>query len=592
MRTFLYLCAAMAILSCAPAFAQPPTLQSLKSVSVTAPPNLDRYVSDQGALVTLGKAFFWDVQASSDGRVACGTCHFHAGADHRVQNQLASPPGVNTPIQPNQTLTIDMFPFRKFADPTNNQSAVLSEIRQTAGSAGQFHRQFAGVTPGSASESYVPITGEPNLMLDGLAARQVTGRNAASVINAVFNNRNFWDGRANPIFTGATPFGDSDTRSNLLALNDSGLHTEPIRLSNSSLASQAVGPPVNSTEMSYEGRTWPMIGRKLLAVAPLARQQVAPDDSVLGSMANPNGPGLAQQFTYLGMIQAAFQPQYWTASDTVNADGSPADPNNPGFTQVEFNFSVFWGLAVQAYESTLISSDAPVDQFAEGQTAALTAIEQQGMTVFAHSGCTLCHVGTILTSAAEVTGLIGFGRTGISPIPEDIGFGTTDSFGIPLFTPQTQAAGMFKTPGFRNSELTGPYLHNGSQATLDQVLDFYGRDGDIPDGGLSVGMRQFRFSDDDKVALLAFIKALTDDRVRYERAPFDHPELCVPSGHVEQMADPQSPESALDNWVLVHAVGAGGNSAPLQSFEELLLQVGNDGSREHTMTQSCVPPPN
>jgi hypothetical protein len=187
---------------------------------------------------------------------------------------------------------------------------------------------------------------------------------------------------------------------------------------------------------------------------------------------------------------------------------------------------------------------------------------------------------------------LGFNRTGVSPILEDIGFGLTDAFGIPLYTPQTDAAGTFKTQGFRNIELTGPYFHNGSQATLEQVIDFYNRHGDIPDGGLGVGMLAFRFSDDDKAELAAFMKALTDDRVRYERAPFDHPELCVPSGHVEQMADPQSPQSALDNWVLVPAVGAGGNSAPLQTFQELLLQVGNDGSREHAMTHACVPSPN
>src|SRR5262249_40242401 len=160
-------------------------------------------------------------------------------------------------------------------------------------------------------------------------------------------------------------FGDSDTRANLLILDASGLHTARLHMDNASLASLAVAPPVNSTEMSYEGRTWPMIGRKLLSLTPLGRQHVAPDDSVLGGMANPDGPGLAPQFTYRALIQAAFQPQYWTASDTVNADGAPVDPRNPGFTQMEFNFSFFWGLAVQAYESTLISDDARVDQFAE-----------------------------------------------------------------------------------------------------------------------------------------------------------------------------------------------------------------------------------
>jgi cytochrome c peroxidase len=578
------------------------SLPSLKSFPVPAPSDLNTYVRDTTALTALGKAFFWDVQASSDGRVACGTCHFHAGADHRVQNQLASPPGVSTAIVPNQVLTIDMFPFHKLADPNNNQSAVLSDVRQAAGSAGVFHRQFAGLAAGSASENAVEITGEPNLMLGGLATRQVGGRNAASIINAVFNIRNFWDGRANPVFNGATPFGSSDPGTHLLVLDESGLHTKLVRMDNSSLASQAVGPPLNTTEMSYEGRTWLVIGRKLLSLPPLARQHVAPDDSVLGGMANSTGPGLAPQFTYRALIQAAFQPPYWAASDTVNADGSLADPSNPGFTQMEFNFSFFWGLAVQAYESTLISDDTRIDQFADGHADALTAQEQQGMTQFRLSACVICHLNTTLSSVTILnrtgsagggaTHNFGFDRTGVSPIAEDIGFGFIDNFGLPLFTPPAIAAGAFKVTGFRNVELTGPYFHNGSQATLEQVVDFYNRHGDVPEGGLGAGVESFRMSDGDKAALLAFMKALTDDRVRYERAPFDHPELCVPSGHVEQMADPDFPGSALDNWVLVPAVGAGGNSVPLQTFEELLLQIGNDGSRAHTMTQACTPPAN
>src|SRR5262249_12915536 len=138
---------------------------------------------------------------------------------------------------------------------------------------------------------------------------------------------------------------------------------------------------------------------------------------------------------------------------------------------------------------------------------------------------------------------LGFIRTGVSPIPEDIGFGFTDSFGIPLFTPESLAAGTFKVTGFRNIELTGPYFHNGSQAILEQVVDFYNRHGDIPDGGLGPGMTSFQLTETDKAGLAAFMKALTDDRVRYERAPFDHPELCVPSGHVAQTADPDFPGS-------------------------------------------------
>src|SRR5262249_54098208 len=106
---------------------------SLKSVTPPAPTQLDTYVRDRKALVALGKIFFGDQQAGSDGRIACGTCHFHAGADHRSANRLASPPGIQTPITPNQILSADLYPFHKLADPSDRHSAVLSDVRQITG---------------------------------------------------------------------------------------------------------------------------------------------------------------------------------------------------------------------------------------------------------------------------------------------------------------------------------------------------------------------------------------------------------------------------------------------------------------------------
>src|SRR6185369_16092485 len=99
------------------AFPQP--IDSLRTVRVPTPPDLDRYVSDPEALVVLGKALFWDLQVGSDGRTACASCHFHAGADHRSQNQLADP---NAPFPANHSQVLEDFPFRVFADPGNNRS--------------------------------------------------------------------------------------------------------------------------------------------------------------------------------------------------------------------------------------------------------------------------------------------------------------------------------------------------------------------------------------------------------------------------------------------------------------------------------------
>jgi len=91
------------------------------------------------------------------------------------------------------------------------------------------------------------------------------------------------------------------------------------------------------------------------------------------------------------------------------------------------------------------------------------------------------------------------------------------------------------------------------------------------------------------------LKALTDDRVRFQRAPYDHPSLCVPNGHVEaapgQLATDgsQAGAYAVDKWALVSEVGREGLGVPLQTFEELLQGIGNDGSRANTMTRTCTP---
>jgi hypothetical protein len=158
--------------------------------------------------------------------------------------------------------------------------------------------------------------------------------------------------------------------------------------------------------------------------------------------------------------------------------------------------------------------------------------------------------------------------------------------------------GHFKTATLRNVELTGPYFHNGGQATLEQVIDSYARGGDFAGANLGRGIRARALNTADRQALVAFLNSLTDDRVRYERAPFDHPEICVPTGHEEDTfgvlrlagGDPRYPLSAMDRWAGIPAVGRNGNTAPLQTFADLLAGVDADGSREHTVTGACAIP--
>ena len=127
-------------------------IASLKGVAIPQPADLARYVADPQSLVVLGKALFWDEQVGSDGRTACATCHFHAGADHRVTNQIAGPAGSTAAVRPNTTLTIGDFPFHAFVNPNDNTSAVTRNRGDVVGSAGVVRQTFVDVTDGSAVE--------------------------------------------------------------------------------------------------------------------------------------------------------------------------------------------------------------------------------------------------------------------------------------------------------------------------------------------------------------------------------------------------------------------------------------------------------
>ena len=588
---------------------------SLKGVPVPEPADLGRYVADRQALVALGKALFWDAQVGSDGRTACATCHFHAGADHRLTNQIAGPQTSTAPVRPNTTLTPGDFPFHAFTNPNDNTSGPARDRRDVVGSAGVVLRTFVDAGNGDA----VDLGGDRavgRFSLGGLKVRQVTSRNTPSVINAVFYVRNFWDGRASNIFNGGTVFGSADSRSHVLVVSGGALVPELTRLDASSLASQAVGPPLNAVEMSFDGREWVHLGRKMLALPPMARQFVAADDSVLGAYANRTAPGLRPDASYAALIRAAFQPAYWSSRAVISADGrviaNDGVPERPGeFTQVAYNFGLFFGIAIQAYEATLVSDDTAVDRFLAGDSAALDAVQQQGLNEFRDGGsqCTRCHQGPELSAAGLTTAsggnrldprALGFFRTGVSAIEDDPGTAGLDSFGSPLFpgAPGNRASGAFKSPGLRNVELTGPYFHTGGAATLEQVMEFYARNGDVPGGGnLGPGIGNIRLTPQERTQVVEFLKALTDDRVRYERAPFDHPSLCVPVGYAENppgvlTADTSSSGSstaAADLWALVPAVGQRGNQVPLQTFTEFLIGAGRDGSRAHTMQQRCDP---
>lgn len=625
---------------------------SLKSVKIPEPDNIGDFIRNKTAAIALGKALFWDMQVGSDGIQSCASCHFHAGADSRSKNQIHPGPDTtfNTGGGPNYQLTAADYPFHNLTDPNDRNSALLKpDNNDVTGSQGVIKTKFNSINPGSDKDN-VTVQPDPVFNVNGTNVRQVTNRNAPSTINAVYNFRQFWDGRAQDDFNGQNPFGPRDP--NAAVLKSGGLlytQVNPVKVSlkNASLASQAVGPPTSNVEESADGRQFKDIGqklsresgKKLRGLKPLGKQLVAPDDSALGSLSNWPNPGL--KTTYTQMIKAAFKPEWWKSNQLVTiapdksirlndtltnflspilsilkldedgvVDAIDLKPNQ--FTMMDYNFPLFMGLAIQMYESTLVSDNSPFDQYREGNTSALTAQQLQGLDLFLKpttqggAGCIICHSGAEFTSAS-VTNVKAGGRitpfpigntnfafdtgmfnVGLRPSSEDLGVGDKDPFGNPLSEAKLAQDGkfqqifgespnvtvnpsdtvlkdaVFKTPGLRNVELTAPYFHNGGKLTLAEVVNFYNRGGDFPGGVLPV----LNLSEEGKQALVAFLKSLTDERVRYEKAPFDHPQLFVPNGHPgnQDSVTNDGTGQATDSLLEISAVGRDGRTTPVSNF--------------------------
>src|SRR5262245_34428899 len=266
---------------------------SLKGVPAPVPSNLGTVVKDQNACVQLGKAFFWDAQAASDGLTSCGTCHFAGGADTRIKNPLH--PGLNKAFEkgaPDSTLRLGQFPFHLLSDPNNRLSAVVSDSDDITGSQGVLTKNFVAIVLGQAAETGTDVP-NPIFSVGGVNTRQVTNRNTPTMINGVYLNRIFWDGRGQNLFNGVNPNGSLDKAAKTLVDDGAGLTPQSILIDHSALASQAVGVPGNTTVFTWKGRKFSDMGRKLLNLKPLGAQTVHPADSALGTLADTaTGKGL------------------------------------------------------------------------------------------------------------------------------------------------------------------------------------------------------------------------------------------------------------------------------------------------------------
>jgi len=614
-------------------FEQQPALLPLATIPVPVVDLSDFLKSNGGAqwVVVLGKALFWDMQVGSDGVQACATCHFNAGADSRSRNQL-NPGSVSLGGTtfgfgaPNFQLIPSDYPFHQLADPTDRNAQVLRSTDEVTSSQGVVLTDFKRVRNQAKDKGKTVV--DPVWNVGGVNVRRVEPRNTPSVINAVFNFRNFWDGRAQNEFNGVNPCGDRDPDARILErIDDVNVREVSISIKNSALASQAVGPPASNFEMSWGGRTWPDIGKKIRKLnKPLQMQQIDPADSVLGIYSNAPTPGMTE--TYRQLIKRSFKQKWWKSDAIIRVTpaGLAFDVQPPGFkvgdladneyTLMMYNFSLFFGLAVQAYERTLIADDSRFDRWLTGDATALNQQELSGLGWFITQGrCNRCHSKGTLSNATvdkvfnePIERMLianhqiavydnGFYNIGVRPKSEDVAVGGVDRFGLPLsmtglaqqgllggihigVSPEERTAitGSFKTPQLRNVGLTAPYFHNGGEATLRQVVEFYNRGGDFHDtnlDNLDSDIRSLGLTETQIDELVAFLLSLTDARVELQQAPFDHPQIFVPFGHPTQgtgvVPSATDPLVAEDQFLEIPATGAAGG-LPLERFLGIVEQ--------------------
>ena len=147
--------------------------------------------------------------------------------------------------------------------------------------------------------------------------------------------------------------------------------------------------------------------------------------------------------------------------------------------------------AIAAYERTIVTANSRFDRYAAGDKSALTLHEKNGLVLFiAKARCSRCHDGSNFTDNKF----------------QNIGVGDNDE-GRFAVTQKESDRGAFKTPGLYNVVLHPPYMHDGSLATLESVIDYYDRGGNEKKGK-SPFVLKIGLTTEEKQDLLAFLKTL------------------------------------------------------------------------------------
>lgn len=469
----------------------------------------------RAAGIRLGKALFWDDQLGSGngGQYACASCHYQAGAD-------------------SHPLRID----------SGRQGATLGSLGVTVA-------DFVGIAAVADDQAPGGLCATPADDFVETGSLHVTGRNAPPSVDSN-SVHNFWDGRANFIFNGLDPSGEVRP----------GLHTsagmQSVLIRESSQASQAVGPPNSDVEMAAAGRLFSDLGWKMCHVIPLANQSgdIA-DELAAEGYKVPGG--------YISLINAAFAGgplDRFLGTDLV--DGAfarvcttPGQPVNTPITITEANFTLFFGLAVQAYEQTL--STVPEMTPTRAMSRAFKELR-----------CNKCHYEDGRSHA--VTGDLGrrpFAVTGVRTLAEEPGVEVAD-LNLASPVPNDEAkpgVGYMKSSHLFNLPLTGPYFSDGSAATLEEMLDFYLRGGNHDLPKLSSQIRVLDASPREQALVLELMRGLTDPRIAAGTGPFTHPSLDIPlvDGSTLKLLASDAGEAPNPGLTYYHSVNGIETPAPI-----------------------------
>jgi len=265
--------------------------------------------------------------------------------------------------------------------------------------------------------------------------QQKGARNSPTVLNAVFNEFQFWDGRA------------------------------------ATLEEQAKLPLINPIEMGL--KDWPEVEAKVRAV-----------------------------------------PEYQAAFQKLNGRTATIDDI---------------AAVIATFERTIVSGNSPFDRFILGEPSALSASAQRGWKLFnGKARCNTCHpFGSATPNFSDNKhhniGVAGkqsdFARlareasahaadaAGMAELAHRAGFSELGRF---IVTREPKDIGAFKTPGLRDVALSAPYMHDGSEANLLAVVEFYDKGGE-PNPYLDGGIVPLKLTAEEKQDLVAFMEALTGE---------------------------------------------------------------------------------